>query len=59
MKKTKLKLSRQTIRVLTEDLADVHGGYRDLPTRSCMYTVCCPPSVLKSCYNTDCCLMVP
>jgi hypothetical protein len=59
MKKIKLKLSRQTVRVLTKELADVQGGYQERPTRSCMATVCCPPSILKSCYNTDCCLMVP
>ena len=57
MKKIKLKLNRQTVRVLTETtLGEVNGGYQNKKTVSCN---CVPNSVLNSCYNTDCCLMVP
>jgi len=59
MKKTKLKLSRQTVRVLSgTSLAEVQGGYRDKPTAtcaSCVNTICCV-SFFESCGNTDCCL---
>lgn len=59
MKKTKLKLSRQTIRTLSDaPLAKVAGGYQEKPTYSCNITFCCR-SVFNSCYDTDCCLMVP
>ena len=60
MKKTKLKLSRQTVRVLSnEPLSKVHGaGYQIVwPTRSC-YTNCCV-SVFESCNDTACCLEKP
>jgi hypothetical protein len=59
MKKTKLKLSRQTVRLLSAaPLSEVHGGYRNRPTYSCMATICCP-SLLSSCKDTDCCLEPP
>ena len=58
MKKHKLKLNRQTVRILADaPLSEVQGGYQNKPSYSCAYTYCCPPSVLRSCYNTDCCLM--
>jgi hypothetical protein len=59
MKKTKLKLTRQTVRILAkEPLAGVHGGvYIQWPTRSC-YTFCCV-SVFESCNDTACCLEKP
>jgi hypothetical protein len=68
MKKTikskKLQLSRDTLRELaTKDLAEAHGGLQD--THSCKCPVftqlscSCKHSVCDSCYNTDCCLIVP
>ena len=58
MKKTKLKLTRQTVRVLAnEPLASVAGGAQ---TGSCPGTRCCvPQSLFGSCYNTACCLEKP
>jgi len=58
MRKTKLKLSRQTVRLLSnEPLAAVAGGIHERPTKSCA-TNCCV-SIFNSCRNSDCCLEVP
>jgi hypothetical protein len=58
----RLELNLETIQELTEgEAAGVAGGLMD--TRSCQYCLPPPPSakasVCNSCYNTDCCLMVP
>src|SRR5215470_4269953 len=65
MKKTiqpkKLQLSRTTLRMLSSsNLSEAHGGlvgqaFRVFTEISCS----CKHSVCDSCYNTDCCLIVP
>jgi hypothetical protein len=70
MKKTiqprKLKLSRLTLRQLSSaEAAEVRGALVD--TNTCRFcpppptagTCSCKHSVCDSCFNTDCCLMVP
>lgn len=65
-KKKLLSLNRETIRQLAEpELSEVHAGIVvhtvGCPTFGCP-TVGCPTqrhSCFDSCYDTDCCLMVP
>ena len=69
MKKTiqqrKLQLSSTTLRNLSAtQLAEAHGGIVNTNTcRGCpVFTAVscsCKHSVCDSCYNTDCCLIVP
>jgi hypothetical protein len=69
MKKTiqqrKLQLSATTLRNLSAtQLAEAHGGMVNTNTcRACpVFTAIscsCKHSVCDSCYNTDCCLIVP
>ena len=58
-KKKSLSLVRETVRQLgTPALSAVNAGAINVPTRGCV-----PPterhSCFDSCYNTDCCLMIP
>jgi len=58
-KKKSLSLVRETIRQLgNAALSEAKGGALNLPSRGCV-----PPterhSCFDSCYNTDCCLIVP
>ena len=62
--KTKLQLSRTTLRLLSSpDLGAARGGMQNQPTHGCpvftQVSCSCHHSVCNSCYDTDCCLMVP
>ena len=62
--KTKLQLSKTTVRMLTNNEArEANGGLRDTGSCNCpvftQVSCSCKHSVCDSCYNTDCCLIVP
>jgi hypothetical protein len=60
-KKKPLSLTRETLRRMTPlEMSEIRGGII-VPTRACT-TAGCPTyrhSCFDSCYDTDCCLMVP
>jgi hypothetical protein len=65
-KKPKLVLSRETVRALSQDdLRQARGAYVNktytCPTykTSCFQTCASCQSVCTSCFDTDCCLIVP